>query len=122
METENAKRGEWADMIALNLTASVLGIDIVVIPCFRESSIHQGLGLTVIRALEKPRYDPVFLFYFSETDFASAHYQSIRPREENNVVETFLMQNDTDRKTVLSSLQLGRFADLRQLNHQLHST
>ena len=28
--------GEWADMIALNLTASVLGIDIVVIPCFRE--------------------------------------------------------------------------------------
>ena len=36
--------------------------------------------------------------YFSETDFASAHYQSIRPREENNVVETFLIQNDTDRR------------------------
>ena len=35
--------GEWADMIALNLTASVLGIDIVVIPCFREYPPGPGL-------------------------------------------------------------------------------
>ena len=47
--------GEWADMVVLHLTASVLGVDIVLIPAFRESSIHQGLGRTVIRALDKPK-------------------------------------------------------------------
>ena len=55
---------------------------------------HQSIGL------EKPKYEPVFLLYYSETDFACAHYQSIRPKAENNVVETFVIQNEVDRNSI----------------------
>ena len=63
--------GEWGDEVFIHLAANVLSLDIIVIPAFRESSIQQGLGITVIKCFEKPHHKPVFLFCFSESDFKS---------------------------------------------------
>ena len=84
---------EWGDEIFLHLAVNVLSLDVIVIPAFRESSIQQGLGITVIKCFEKPRHTPVFLFCFSESDFNSPHYQSVRPIREENVLLTFLSSN-----------------------------
>ena len=35
----------------------------------------------------------LFLFCFSESDFKSPHYQSVRPNREENVLLTFLSSN-----------------------------
>ena len=40
--------GVYGDQVALTLASNVLGVDIVIIPAFRESSVHPGLGITVI--------------------------------------------------------------------------
>ena len=80
---------QWGDEVALNLASNVLGVDIVIITAFRESAIDDKVhGLTITKSLEKPRYGPLYLFLFSESDFRSAHYQSIRPR--SSVVQTYL--------------------------------
>ena len=93
--------GEWGDEIFLHLAVNVLSLDVIVIPAFRESSIRQGLGITVI----KPHHKPVFLFCFSESDFYSPHYQSVRPNREENVLLTFLSYNantiDEGRNSIL---------------------
>ena len=78
------------DEAALNLASNVLSVDIAVITAFRESSIHKGFGITVIKALERPKHEPLFLFLFSESDFFTPHYQSVRPITEDNVLATFL--------------------------------
>ena len=39
---------EWGDEIFLHMAANVLSLDVIVIPAFRESSIQQGLGITVL--------------------------------------------------------------------------
>ena len=44
--------GVFGDEAALNLASNVLSVDIAVITAFRESSIHKGFGITVIKALE----------------------------------------------------------------------
>ena len=91
-------KNEWGDEVALHLACNVLQVDIVIIPAFRESAVNQGLGLTVITALDKPARDPLYLFAFSESDFSPAHYQSIRPRsQEGNVIHTFLQANEFSR-------------------------
>ena len=87
---------EYFDEIALNLASNVLGVDIIVIPAFRESSIHQGLGVTIIKSQVKPKNDPLFVFLFSESDFQSPHFQSIRPKSDDNVLSTFLSSNNID--------------------------
>lgn len=73
---------EWGDDVALQLAANVLGVDIILIVAFHESAVHQDLGLTVIKSLEKCGHEPLYLFYYSETDFSSPHFQSIYPRCE----------------------------------------
>ena len=78
------------DEAALNLASNVLSVDIAVITAIRESSIHKGFGITVIKALERPKHEPLFLFLFSESDFFTPHYQSVRPITEDNVLATFL--------------------------------
>ena len=78
---------------SLTLASNVLGVDIVIIPAFRESSVHPGLGITVIKSIKKPQYDPLYMFLFSESDFKEPHYQSVRPIDDDNVLVTFLKEN-----------------------------
>ena len=44
--------GVYGDEVALTLASNVLGVDIVIIPAFRESSVHPGLGITVIKSIK----------------------------------------------------------------------
>ena len=103
--------GEWGDEIFLCLAANVLSLDIVLVAAFRESSFLQGLGITIIKSLEKPRHKPVFLFCFSESDFQNPHYQSVRPNREENVLLTFLSSNtktiDGSRSSILQESCVG---------------
>ena len=85
--------GVYGDEVALTLASNVLGVDIVIIPAFRESSVHPGLGITVIKSIKKPQYDPLYMFLFSESDFKEPHYQSVRPIDDDNVLVTFLKEN-----------------------------
>lgn len=62
-------------------------------PCFRESSVHQGLGFTLIKSFERPKHLPLYLFYFSESDFNPAHYISVLPNNpKENVILTYWME------------------------------
>ena len=81
---------EWGDDVALQLASNVLRVDIVLITAFHESAVHKDLGLTIIKSQEKSIPEPLYLFYYSESDFSSAHFQSIFPRCADNVVKTYL--------------------------------
>ena len=76
--------------MALQLASNVLRVDIVLITAFHESAVHKDLGLTIIKSLDKSNPEPLYLFYYSESDFSSAHFQSIFPRCADNVVKTYL--------------------------------
>ena len=52
--------------------SNVLGVNIVIAVAFQEDFI-------IIKSLERSKHEPLYLFYFSETDFTPAHYQSIKP-------------------------------------------
>ena len=80
--------GCWGDEVFLHLASNILQADLVIVPAFRESSVHQGLGFTLIKSFDKPKHEPMYLFVFSESDFSPAHYQSIRPNQEENVILT----------------------------------
>ena len=75
---------EYRDEVVLNLVANLLEVDICIIPAFRESSIHQSLGVTIIKCMKDTVHKPLFLAAFSESDFISPHYQSVFPRTESN--------------------------------------
>ena len=83
------KPGVWGDEVVLTFASNI-----VIIPALRESSVHQGLGVQLIKSERSQNNDlPLFLLSFSETDFSDAHYQSIRPRSGENVLRTFLTTN-----------------------------
>ena len=68
--------------------------DIIVIPAFRESAENTTLGYTVIRAEKRISSEPLYLFYFSDSEFRNAHYQSVRPATDNNILRS-LSQDGT---------------------------
>ena len=87
------KDGYWGDDVFLQLTSNILEIDLVIVPAFKETAVHQGLGFTLVTSFKKPSHGPLYLFHFSESDFASPHYQSIRPKSAENVFKTYLEEN-----------------------------
>ena len=87
------KDGIWGDDVFLQLTSNILQVDLVIIPAFKETAVHQGFGFTLITSFKKPSLGPLYLFHFSEGDFESPHYQSIRPKSAENVFKTFLSNN-----------------------------
>lgn len=111
--------GVFGDEAALNLASNVLSVDIAVITAFRESSIHQGFGITVIKALERPKRGPLFLFLFNESDFFTPHYQSVRPITEDNVLATFLAASDERTVSTInttSTLSQGSVLEITEEN------
>ena len=75
---------EWCDGVALQLASNVFSVDIVIIFAFQESAeaIDKNLGITIIKCLEKPKHQPIFLFLFPDCSFSPAHDQPIRPRSD----------------------------------------
>ena len=71
------KPGVWVDEVVLTFVSNI-----VIIPALRQSSVHQGQGVQLIKSESSQNNDPLplFLFSFSDTDFSDVHYQSICPR------------------------------------------
>ena len=84
----------WGDEVFLwQVASNILQVDLIIIPCFRESSVHQGLGFTLIKSFERPKHLPLYLFSFSESDFNPAHYISVLPNNpKENVILTYWME------------------------------
>ena len=61
------KDGCWGDEVFLVLASNILQADLIVDPAFHESAVHHGLGFTLIKSFEKPKYQPLYLFAFSES-------------------------------------------------------
>ena len=55
------KPGVWGDEVVLTFASNI-----VIIPALRESSVHQGLGVQLIKSKRNQNNDPLFLFSFSE--------------------------------------------------------
>ena len=63
---------EWGDETVLVLASEFLHVDIQLIPAFGE--------VTIIKSSSESSQKQLFsLFYFSEVDFYSGHYQSVKP-------------------------------------------
>ena len=108
---------EWGDDVALALASNVLGVDIILIPAFKESAQNRDLGITIIWCIKKTKHEPLYLFYYSESDFSSPHFQSIFPRSSDNVVKQYLVQNDdrgslTDSASVVVNLTEESLQDI----------
>ena len=69
------KLDTYGDAVFLQQTSLHLENDIMVIPAFRESTENKTLGYTVFRAKNRTVSEPLFLFYFSDSDFITPHYQ-----------------------------------------------
>ena len=56
------------DDVVLTFASNILEVNIVIIPALRESSVHQGLGVQLIKSERSQNNDPppLFLFSFSE--------------------------------------------------------
>ena len=80
------KPGVWGDEVVLTFASNI-----VIIPALRESSVHQGLGVQLIKSERSQNNDPppLFQFSFSETDFSDV-------RSGQNVLRTFLATNQND--------------------------
>ena len=92
--------GTWGDAVFLRLASLYLETDIIVIPAFRESAENTTLGYTVIRAEKRTSSEPLYLFYFSDSEFKNAHYESVRPATEENILPSLRCQ---DRSSLLES-------------------
>ena len=79
--------GVFGDEVFLTLAANMIRCRIVIIPAFRDNSP------TTLCSVIQPSAEmekPLFLFFFSESDFLLPHYQSVRPVHSDNVILDFL--------------------------------
>ena len=84
------KPGTYSDTVFLQLASLYLQADVLVIPAFRESAESKTLGYTVFRSKNRTISEPMYLFYYSDSDFHSPHYQSVRPTTEHNILYNLL--------------------------------
>ena len=63
---------EWGGEIVLVLSSELLHVDIQIIPAFGEVAILKSSS-------ESSNRRPLWLFHFSEVEFYSPHYQSVKP-------------------------------------------
>ena len=58
------KDGYWGDDVFLQLTSNILEIDLVIVPAFKETAVHQGLGFTLVTSFKKPSHGPLSVSLF----------------------------------------------------------
>ena len=63
---------EWGDETVLVLASELLNVDIQIIPAFGEVTFLKSSS-------GSSNKQPLSLFHFSEVDFYSPHYQSVKP-------------------------------------------
>ena len=85
--------GVWGDAVFLTLAALYLKTDIIIIPAFRESGQNTTLGYTIIKTENRTSSEPIYLFYFSDSESKSPHYQSVRPATEDNILRSLRCQD-----------------------------
>ena len=61
--------GVWGDAVFLRLASLYLKTDIIIIPAFRESGQNTTLGYTIIKTENRTSSEPIYLFYFSDSEF-----------------------------------------------------
>ena len=66
------------------VASNLLELDIIIIPAFRQAGLDPVSGVTTIKPLVPPKHQAIHLFQFSESDFNSAHYESVFPRTEDD--------------------------------------
>ena len=95
-----SRSGEWGDEVALHLVSNVFNVDICIIQAFSPN--------LVIKSIETSRHSPLYIFYYSETEFSPAHYQSVRPR---SLATPSLIPHSTpaieDSATAIEDIQLS---------------
>ena len=62
---------EYGDEVVLNLVANLLEVDIYIIPAFRESSIHQSLGVTIIKCMKDTVHKRLYFLLHSRSQILS---------------------------------------------------
>ena len=83
-KTEMLDPTTWGDEVVLALASNLLELDIKIIPAFREAGLDPVTGVTTIKPLVCARHQAIHLFQFSESDFISAHYESVFPRTDDD--------------------------------------
>ena len=69
----------WGDDFVLHLASNLLEVNIHVIHAFPESNGVNN-GVNIIKPLNgSSQKQPIYMFYFSDSDFSLAHYQSVWP-------------------------------------------
>ena len=115
-DPENGLPEEWkanmledscfGDEIFLQLACNVLNRDIVIIPVFKDQAHIAALGFTIKKSSTPNNREPLFLFVFSESRFATPHYQSIRPEDVKNIINEYIDNNrdslNSSRSTTLA--------------------
>ena len=92
---EMLKEGTFADEIFLQVSSIVLSSNINIITCFRESALtNKEKGFTQIKPLQEAINEEIYLFYYSDSDFLSPHYESIHPIEQPTFLEVATINDD----------------------------
>ena len=89
----------WGDEVVLSLASNLLELDIIIIPAFRQAGLDPVSGVTTIKPLVPPKHQAIHLFQFSESDFISAHYESVFPRTDMSIPPAFELTDEISSMT-----------------------
>ena len=104
----------WGDEVVLQLTSNLLEVDINIITAFNDATIIKPIDVT-----SSSQKQPIYLYLFSESDFESAHYQSVWPSSlpsslpsSQDVVVTEVFSFNLD-NPLMSDLEITDIRDLQ---------
>ena len=104
----------WGDEVVLQLTSNLLEVDINIITAFNDVTIIKPIDVT-----SSSQKQPIYLYLFSESDFESAHYQSVWPSSlpsslpsSQDVVVTEVFSFNLD-NPLMSDLEITDIRDLQ---------
>ena len=97
-----AVEGEYVDDTFMQIAANVLNRMIIIVPVIPTRHVSNPLGLICLQPQDGVigDHEPLYLMYYSEGRFSSPHYQSIRPRNPNNLLRDFIRGQRIDRSHV----------------------
>ena len=82
------KEGTYGDQVFLQVCSIVLSSNIYIFSCIKESAIHnKETGVTLIKPLQDAMNDPIYIFFYSESDFVNPHFESIYPHGSPTFLE-----------------------------------
>ena len=92
----------YGDSYALQVAANLLGRDVIIIPS-NKMSVHNPYGYILVQSCII-NANPIFLFYKEEHIFGeAAHYQSIMPVGQCQILKHYMWTKKTEKSIRLSS-------------------